>query len=77
MSMEVNMLKAILKMLEKPSKTRVDCAIAVLQEVIQYLENKRVVADRTEIIPGDPLDPSNTDEGLSIDALDAKKDLLS
>lgn len=62
------MLKASLKMLEKPSKTRVECARAVLEEVIVHLEKS----------PPPTLEgpfSASSDEGLSEDARAAKAEL--
>lgn len=63
----MNMLKAAMEMLEKPSKTRVDCAKKVLQQVINHLEK---VPNPVEI----PTRPGN--EGLSPDAINAQQELM-
>lgn len=72
--MVVNMLKAVLKMLEKPSKTRVECAKAVLQQVIEHLEKQPEPRRGSDVIHQDPPDP---DDDLSPEARAAKDELNS
>lgn len=74
--MVINMLRACLKILEKPGKGKIDCVKSILSETIEYLEKspKNKPVWESSIQYSQPSDIENTD--LSPDALAAKKDLL-
>lgn len=80
--MVINMLRACLKILEKPGKGKIDCVKSILSETIEYLEKlpKNDPTWKSYIQYSNPDNLSRPSQietsDLSPEAIAAKKDLL-